>query len=104
MAELRFDGKAAIVTGSGRNLGREYALLLASRGARVVVNDFGVAISDTDGSGEAPPSNPADDVVREIVDAGGDAVANHDSVATHGGRDDDRADARSTRSAASMSW
>ncbi len=85
MAELRFDGKAAIVTGSGRNLGREYALLLASRGARVVVNDFGVAISDTDGSGEAPPSNPADDVVREIIEAGGDAVANHDSVATTAG-------------------
>ena len=85
MAELRFDGKAAIVTGSGRNLGREYALLLASRGARVVVNDLGVAISDTDGSGEAPPSNPSDDVVREIVGAGGDAVANYDSVATAAG-------------------
>src|SRR6185436_9094346 len=87
MTELRFDGKVAVVTGSGRNLGREYALLLASRGARVVVNDFGVAISDTDGSGEAPSVNPADDVVREIADAGGEAVANHDSVATaKGGR------------------
>jgi NAD(P)-dependent dehydrogenase (short-subunit alcohol dehydrogenase family) len=87
MTELRFDGKVAIVTGSGRNLGREYALLLASRGARVVVNDFGVAISDTDGSGEVPAANPADDVVREIVDAGGEAVASRDSVATaEGGR------------------
>ena len=87
MTELRFEGKVAIVTGSGRNLGREYALLLASRGARVVVNDFGVAISDTDGSGEAPPPTRADDVVREIADAGGEAVANHDSVATaEGGR------------------
>jgi NAD(P)-dependent dehydrogenase (short-subunit alcohol dehydrogenase family) len=85
MSELRFEGKVAIVTGSGRNLGREYALLLASRGARVVVNDFGVAISDTDGSGEAPAANPADDVVREIADAGGEAVASHDSVATAAG-------------------
>jgi len=85
MTELRFDGKVAVVTGSGRNLGREYALLLASRGARVVVNDFGVAISDTDGSGEAPAANPADDVVREIVASGGEAVANYDSVATAAG-------------------
>ena len=85
MAELRFDGKVAIVTGSGRNLGREYALLLASRGARVVVNDFGVAISDSDGSGKAPTSNPADDVVAEIADAGGVAVASYDTVATPAG-------------------
>jgi NAD(P)-dependent dehydrogenase (short-subunit alcohol dehydrogenase family) len=85
MTELRFDGKVAVVTGSGRNLGREYALLLASRGARVVVNDFGVAISDTDGAGAAPSTNPADDVVREIVAAGGDAVANYDTVATPAG-------------------
>jgi len=85
MAELRFDDKVAIVTGSGRNLGREYALLLASRGARVVVNDFGVAISDTDGSGDAPAGNPADDVVREIVDSGGEAAASYDSVSTPAG-------------------
>lgn len=82
MDELRFDGKVVVITGAGRNLGREYALLLASRGAQVVVNDLGVAISDTDGRGEAPVDNPADAVVREIVDAGGRAVANHDSVAT----------------------
>src|SRR3954464_12005497 len=85
MAELRFDGKVAIVTGSGRNLGREYALLLASRGARVVVNDFGVALSDTDGSGDAPASNPADDVVAEIPGLGGIAVANYETVATPAG-------------------
>jgi len=82
MGELRFDGRAVIVTGAGRGLGREYALLLAARGARVVVNDLGVAISDTDGVGEAPATNPADDVVAEIEAAGGEAVANHDSVAT----------------------
>jgi len=82
MGELRFDGRVVIVTGAGRGLGREYALLLAARGARVVVNDLGVAISDTDGAGEAPTTNPAGDVVAEIEAAGGEAVANHDSVAT----------------------
>jgi NAD(P)-dependent dehydrogenase (short-subunit alcohol dehydrogenase family) len=85
--ELRFDGKVVIVTGAGRNLGREYALLLASRGARVLVNDLGVGISDTDGVAEAPPRPPADDVVVEITAAGGEAVANRDTVATpEGGR------------------
>ena len=82
MDELRFDDTVAIITGAGRGLGREYALLLASRGAKVVVNDLGVAISDTDGVGEAPATNPADEVVAEITAAGGEAVANHDSVAT----------------------
>ncbi len=85
--QFRFDGKVAIVTGAGRNLGREYALLLASRGARVVVNDLGVGISDTDGVADAPASPPADDVVAEIVAAGGEAIANRDTVATpDGGR------------------
>jgi NAD(P)-dependent dehydrogenase (short-subunit alcohol dehydrogenase family) len=82
---LRFDGKVVIVTGAGRNLGREYALLFASRGARVVVNDLGVGISDTDGVAEAPVAPPADDVVAEIVAAGGEAVANYDTVATPDG-------------------
>jgi NAD(P)-dependent dehydrogenase (short-subunit alcohol dehydrogenase family) len=85
MEELRFDGKTVIVTGAGRNLGREYALLLARRGANVVVNDLGVGISDTDGRAEAPATNPADDTVAEIVAAGGRAVANYDSVATSEG-------------------
>ena len=80
--ELRFDGKVVIVTGAGRNLGREYALLFAARGASVVVNDLGVGISDTDGVADAPASPPADDVVDEIVAAGGAAVANYDTVAT----------------------
>ncbi|MCB0993634.1 MAG: SDR family NAD(P)-dependent oxidoreductase [Acidimicrobiales bacterium] len=82
MAELRFDGAVAIVTGAGRNLGREYALLLAERGARVVVNDLGVGISDTDGVADAPEVNPADEVVAEIAAAGGEAVASYDSIAT----------------------
>jgi NAD(P)-dependent dehydrogenase (short-subunit alcohol dehydrogenase family) len=75
----------AIVTGAGRNLGRAYALLLASRGARVVVNDLGVAISDRDGRGTAPAENPAHAVVAEIRAAGGDAVVSTDSVATETG-------------------
>ncbi len=84
-SELRWDDRVVVITGAGRNLGRAYALLLASRGARVVVNDLGVAISDTDGSGAAPAENPAHAVVAEIVAAGGEAVANTDSVATEAG-------------------
>ncbi len=76
--ELRFDGRVAIVTGAGAGLGRAYALELARRGARVVVNDLG---GPRDGRG-AGSGGPADEVVREIRDAGGEAVASHDSVAT----------------------
>ncbi len=76
--EIRFDGRVAVVTGAGAGLGRVYALELAKRGARVVVNDLGGA---RDGSGEGS-STPADQVVAEIKALGGDAVANYDNVAT----------------------
>jgi NAD(P)-dependent dehydrogenase (short-subunit alcohol dehydrogenase family) len=78
MEELRFDGQVAIVTGAGGNpsLGRSYALLLAERGARVVVNDLGTG---PDGRSVLPAS--AESVVQEIRDAGGEAVADGNSVA-----------------------
>ncbi len=73
--ELRFDGRVAIITGAGGGLGRAYALLLGSRGARVVVNDLGGGHRGGGASSEA-----ADRVVAEIKAAGGQAVANYDSV------------------------
>lgn len=79
-SQLNFDDRVAVITGGGRGLGREYALLLASRGARIVVNDPGGSLTG-DGSDEGP----AHDVVREIIAAGGQAVASTDSVATAGG-------------------
>jgi NAD(P)-dependent dehydrogenase (short-subunit alcohol dehydrogenase family) len=77
MAELGFDGKVAIVTGAGGGLGKEHALLLASRGARVVVNDLGGSVS-----GEGADLGPAEKVAQEIRDLGGEAVSDGNSVAT----------------------
>jgi NAD(P)-dependent dehydrogenase (short-subunit alcohol dehydrogenase family)/uncharacterized OB-fold protein/putative sterol carrier protein len=78
MDKIRFDDRVAIVTGAGAGLGRAYALELAQRGAKVVINDLGGA---RDGSGEGSAS-PADQVVAEIKQLGGEAVANYDNVAT----------------------
>jgi 3-hydroxyacyl-CoA dehydrogenase/3a,7a,12a-trihydroxy-5b-cholest-24-enoyl-CoA hydratase len=75
--DLRFDNKVAIITGAGNGLGRAYALLLASRGAKVVVNDLGGTVTGDDKGAQV---HPADAVVAEIKKAGGIAVANKDSV------------------------
>jgi 3-hydroxyacyl-CoA dehydrogenase/3a,7a,12a-trihydroxy-5b-cholest-24-enoyl-CoA hydratase len=74
-APLRYDGRVVVVTGAGGGLGRAYALLLASRGAKVVVNDLGGATN-----GEGSSSSAADRVVAEIRAAGGTAVADYNSV------------------------
>jgi NAD(P)-dependent dehydrogenase (short-subunit alcohol dehydrogenase family) len=74
MSDLDFDGRTALITGAGGGLGREYALLLASRGARVVVNDLGGASADS-----------AQRVVDEIQASGGTAIANGDSVSDPAG-------------------
>ncbi len=76
--EIRFDDRVAVVTGAGAGLGRIYALELARRGARVVVNDRG---GSRDGTGDGS-SSPSDRVVEEIRAAGGEAVANYDNVST----------------------
>ncbi len=73
---IRFDGRAALVTGAGRGLGRAYALELAARGAAVVVNDPGLNLRGDD----AGDKGPADQVVAEIRKAGGRAVADFGSV------------------------
>jgi len=77
-----FDGKVVIVTGAGAGIGRSHALAFAKEGARVVVNDLG---GDRAGGGKG--SDAADKVVAEIKAAGGDAVANYESVSTREGAD-----------------
>jgi NAD(P)-dependent dehydrogenase (short-subunit alcohol dehydrogenase family) len=80
MSELRFDGRVAVITGGGRGLGRSYALLLASRGAQVVVDDPGGSLK-----GDGIDAGPAEEVAREIRALGGQAVACTASVATPAG-------------------
>jgi NAD(P)-dependent dehydrogenase (short-subunit alcohol dehydrogenase family) len=77
VTERRFDGRVAVITGAGRGLGREYARLLGTKGAKVVVNDPGGSVS-----GEGADVGPAEQVVREITSLGGDAVVCTESVAT----------------------
>jgi NAD(P)-dependent dehydrogenase (short-subunit alcohol dehydrogenase family) len=77
MGEIRFDGRVAVITGAGGGLGKTYALDLARRGAKVVVNDLG---GQPDGTGKS--TSMADQTVAEIKAAGGTAVANYDSVST----------------------
>ena len=80
MPELRFDNRVAVITGAGRGLGRAYALLLASKGAKVIVNDPGGSLK-----GDGVDVSPAQEVVQEIKAAGGEAVACTESVATREG-------------------
>jgi NAD(P)-dependent dehydrogenase (short-subunit alcohol dehydrogenase family) len=80
MADIRFDGKVAIVTGAGGGLGRQHALELARRGAKVVVNDLGGSVDGSGGSSEA-----AQKVVEEIKAFGGEAISNGSSVTDDAG-------------------
>ncbi len=82
MNELRFDGRVALVTGAGGSIGRAHALLLASRGAKVVVNDYATT---TAGDRPSDAANPGALVVNEIRDSGGEAILNGDSVADQAG-------------------
>lgn len=78
MADLGYDGKVAIITGAGGGLGRQHALLLASRGAQVVINDLGGSVDGTGGGSEGPAHTTA----KEVESLGGIAVADTSSVAT----------------------
>src|SRR6202161_2041554 len=74
------DGRVAVITGAGRGIGREHALLFAKEGAKIVVNDLG-----GDNTGEGADSGPPHEIVDEIVAAGGSAVANTENIATWDG-------------------
>jgi NAD(P)-dependent dehydrogenase (short-subunit alcohol dehydrogenase family) len=80
MDELRFDGRVALVTGAGRGMGRTHALLLAARGAQIIVNDLGIEMN-----GEKVSSGPAEEVVEEIRRMGGSALADTHDVSTEDG-------------------
>ena len=89
------DGRVAIITGAGRGIGREHALLFASEGAKVVVNDLGGGLD-----GSSTQASPAEQVVEEIKALGGEAVANHDDIADCSSR----RSRCSTATKASRSW
>jgi NAD(P)-dependent dehydrogenase (short-subunit alcohol dehydrogenase family) len=82
MAKKMFEGRVAVITGAGNGIGRAEAKLFAKYGAKVVVNDIGTTIS-----GAGTSNTPADIVVKAIQDAGGEAIANYDSVAIEQGAD-----------------
>jgi len=85
------DGKVVVVTGGGRGIGRSHCLHFAAEGAKVVVNDLGIEVkSGTDGSGRTQPidekdTSVADQVVKEITDGGGEAIADHSDLSTFAG-------------------
>jgi len=83
MSDISFQGKVAVITGAGRGLGRAYALELARRGAKVIVNDFG---GESDGTGAS--REPADAVVKEIKGLGGEAAANYSSITDNNAGDE----------------
>ena len=85
MTDIRFDGQVAIVTGAGGGLGKQHALELARRGAKVVINDLGGSMSGAGGDGTGGNSAAADAVVAEILAFGGTAIANGASVTDDAG-------------------